>query len=87
MKTAFSKEQIIERLKFENPWWEKSNIDKFYNQMKRREYFELFRTLVQEKSVKRAVVLMGSRRVGKTVLLYHMIQELIESGVNPLKIC
>ncbi len=83
----FSQEQIIERLKFENPWWETLNIDKFYNQMKRRGYFELFRPLVLEKSIKRAVVLMGPRRVGKTVLLYHMIQELIDSGVNPLKIC
>lgn len=87
MKTGFSKEQIIERLKFENPWWKHASIDKFYKKMKRRRYFRLFRPLVLEKSIKRAVILMGPRRVGKTVLLYQMIQELIDSGVNPLKIC
>jgi len=30
---------------------------------------------------------MGPRRVGKTVMLYHTVQELINQGVNPQKIC
>ncbi len=87
MKDNFSKKQIIERIKFENPWWKTSKIDNFYSIMKKREYFKIFRPLVIEKSIKRAVVLMGPRRVGKTVLLYHMIQDLIESGVSPSNIC
>ena len=29
---------------------------------------------------------MGARRVGKSVMLFHTIQRLIEDGVNPQKI-
>ncbi len=34
----------------------------------------------------RTVILMGPRRVGKSVMLYHTIQQLIEDGVNPRNI-
>jgi len=87
MRIPFSKDQIIERIKFENPWWDSSGIDKYYFKMKRREYFNLFFPLVSKKEIKRAVVLMGPRRVGKTVLLYQTIQQLISTGIPPKKIC
>ena len=83
MKIPFSKDQIIERIKFENPWWNSQKIDGYYSVMKHREYFNLFFPLVSEKKIRRAVVLMGPRRVGKTVLLYHTIQKLITDGVPP----
>ncbi|MEL6670849.1 MAG: ATP-binding protein [Bacteroidota bacterium] len=78
--------QIIDRLKFENPWWFSNEIEGFYAEMPRRLYFNIFRELVHETDVKRALILMGPRRVGKTVMLYHTVQELIESGVPPRKI-
>jgi len=87
MAIKFSKEQVIDRIRFENPWWETKAIDSFYGSMKRREYFKLFFPLVNESSVKRAIVLMGPRRVGKTVILYHTIDKLLEDGINPLHIC
>lgn len=83
----FSREQIVERIRFENSWWATGSIDEFYNKMKRREYFSIFHPLVSEKSIKRAVVLMGPRRVGKTVMLFHTIQQLIDQGISPKKIC
>ncbi|MGV3587850.1 MAG: ATP-binding protein [Adhaeribacter sp.] len=82
----FSEEQIIERIRFENIWWSTGKIDEYFGSMKRRLYFEVFRPLLREK-VKRAVVLMGPRRVGKTVMLFHTIQDLLENGVSPHKIC
>lgn len=87
MSIKFSQDQINERVKFENTWWETKQIDPYFNRMKKREYFKLFIPLVKEKTIKRAVVLMGPRRVGKTVLLFHTIQQLIQDGVNPLDIC
>ena len=75
----FSEEQIIDKIRFENPWWETGEVDAFYTRMKRRRYFDLFRPLVYEQSIKRAVVLMGPRRVGKTVMLFHIIQDLIRN--------
>lgn len=83
---SYSQKQIMDRLRFENPWWAKGSVDSFYSDMGRRLYFDLFYPLVSEKSVKRAVVLMGPRRVGKTVMIYHTIHELLNEGGNPLKI-
>lgn len=45
---------------------------------KKRQYFWLFFDLVSQLSVKRAVILMGSRRVGKTVFLLQAIEEFIK---------
>lgn len=84
---AFSEEQIIEKIRFENPWWKTGKIDEYYSSMKRRLYFNLFKSLVSETSIKRAIILMGPRRVGKTVILFHLVQELIDSGIDPKKIC
>lgn len=84
--SKITEQQIIDRIKFENPWWIKRRIDDFYDSMKRRLYFPVFFPLIVEKSIKRAVVLMGPRRVGKTVLIHHCIQKLIDSGIDPQRI-
>ncbi|MCP5061946.1 MAG: ATP-binding protein [Ignavibacteriae bacterium] len=81
-----SKKQIIERIKFENPWWINGHIEDDYNEMPRRLYFNLFKPLAYEKDIRRAVVLMGPRRVGKTVMLFHLVEDMILSGINPKKI-
>ncbi|MEM9917220.1 MAG: ATP-binding protein [Bacteroidota bacterium] len=81
-----TEQQILDRIRFENPWWTDRVIDEFYNSMKRRLYFSKFIPLIEESRIKRAVVLMGPRRVGKTVMIFHSIQKLIENGVDPQKI-
>jgi uncharacterized protein len=79
---------IIGRIRTENPWWGgEHTITETYREMRRRPYFDLFFPLVQQQSVRRAVVLMGPRRVGKTVMIYHAIQALIDDGVAPQAIC
>ncbi|MBX3281419.1 MAG: ATP-binding protein [Acidobacteria bacterium] len=83
----FSEELIVGRLKFENPWWVTAETDEFYQAKKPRLYFSLFQPLVEETAVHRGVVLMGPRRVGKTVMMHHSIQQLLRSGVSPRKIC
>ena len=79
-------EKIVERLRYENPWWVNKQIPEVYSTMSRRLYFSLFYPFVIEKKVKRALVLMGPRRVGKTVMLFHSIQQLLTENVNPQKI-
>ena len=54
--------------------------------MSKRLYFSLFYPYVIEKNVRRALVLMGPRRVGKTVMLFHSIQELLNENIKPQKI-
>lgn len=86
MLRNISKNQVLDRIRFENPWWVDGKVEEDYNEMPRRMYFEMFKPLVLEREIRRAVVLMGPRRVGKTVMLYHMVQDLIETGTNPKKI-
>ena len=78
-----TEQEIQDRLAFDNPWWEVGEgIQPIYAAYPRRLYFEPFRALVTESSVNRAIVLMGPRRVGKTVMVYHTIHSLLEQGIE-----
>src|SRR5690606_39911342 len=70
-------DKIIERLQYENPWWVTNEIPTTYKEMSKRLYFDLFYPFVKETDIRRAVVLMGPRRVGKTVMMFHTIDQLI----------
>jgi len=84
---AVKKTQVLDRIRAENPWWDSPHeIDDFYRRMSPRAYFRLFYPLVEDTSVHRAVVLMGPRRVGKTVLMQQTVQRLIEGGATPTSI-
>ncbi len=48
---------------------------------------DLLAPLVEQSVVRRAVVLMGPRRVGKTVMIHHMIDRLLRAGVQAKHIC
>jgi predicted AAA+ superfamily ATPase len=78
--------KITERLRYENPWWVNKQIPEVYRTMAKRLYFKLFYPYVIEKDVRRALVLMGPRRVGKTVMLFHCVQQLLAEDVAPQKI-
>lgn len=78
--------QIMDRIRFENPWWVTGSIEEDYSKMSRRAYFDLLFPLITETEIRRSVVLMGPRRIGKTVMLYHAVQALIDQGVSPKKI-
>ena len=80
------KEQILKRMQFDNPWWSTGEIPQDYREMKHRLYLDIFLPLVKDTSVRRGIILMGPRRVGKTVMLFHCIEQLIKSGVNPQRI-
>ncbi len=86
MIREISKKQVLDRIRFENPWWVNGQIEEDFDSMPRRLYFELFKPLVYERDIRRAVVLMGPKRVGKTVMLHHLIKDLIDSSINPKKI-
>ena len=82
------RDQVLLRLKTENVWWGPSrSINTSYAALRRRAYFTVFVPHVRDSAVRRAVLLMGPRRVGKTVMLHHTIQELLTSGVEPKRIC
>jgi uncharacterized protein len=85
---GISEGDIVRRIRTENPWWEGDHsIIPAVRAFTRRAYFDLFLPLVRDISVRRAVVLMGPRRVGKTVMVQHAVQALMDEGVTPHAIC
>lgn len=77
-----SENEVMERLCFDNPWWEQVyKKNKKISEYPRRSYFGSFYSLVIDKEINRAVILMGPRRVGKTVLLFHTIHKLLDEKI------
>lgn len=80
-------EQIAARLQVENPWWHGSpEIAPHIAALKRRAYFRPFYTLARAEQPRRAVILLGPRRVGKTVMIHHAIQQLMSDGIPATRV-
>jgi predicted AAA+ superfamily ATPase len=76
-----SEKEIETRLRLDNPWWQSGGgIEQEFAAFPRRAYLGDFFRLVHETDLRRAVVLLGPRRVGKTILAYHAIQALMDEG-------
>ncbi|MBS4096186.1 MAG: ATP-binding protein [Sulfuricella sp.] len=79
-----AEKDIVARLKFDNPWWESGAKGKVaFEATPRRKYFAAFNNTIADTSVHRAIVLMGPRRVGKTVMVFHAVRALLDAGVAP----
>lgn len=77
-----SDEQVIKVLRQYNPWWRTPYAIKEESKpQKRLAYYEALKMLNHE-SIRRFVVLSGARRVGKTTIMYQMIDSLIDEGVS-----
>lgn len=84
--TAFPKEQILKRMVVDNPWWSNGGIIEDFDSMTPRMFLKPFLELVTTLPKGRSVILLGPRRVGKTVMMFHTIKELLSSGVPARKI-
>ena len=81
-----SKESILKVLSAYNPWWKTGSVNtKLIKSYKRFAFHEAMSRL-DEKTIRRIVVLTGTRRVGKTTIQYQMIEELLQRGISPQKI-
>ncbi len=81
-------DQILKRVQAENVWWKKPySIPKLFQEFRPRAYLGLLEPLIQKWDPHRAIVFMGPRRVGKTVMIHHAIRNLLNNGVLPEKIC
>ena len=81
-----SKEGILKVLSAYNPWWKTEAVNpKLSKTYKRFAFHEAMKRL-DETTIRRIVVLTGTRRVGKTTIQYQMIEELLRRGVPPQKI-
>lgn len=81
-----TRENILKVLHAYNPWWKTGTINMaLIKTYKRFAFYEAMNKL-ENKEIRRTVVLTGTRRVGKTTIQYQMIDELLKKGVPPQKI-
>lgn len=81
-----SEEQVIKVLRQYNPWWRNPlEIKEESKPQKRLAYYEALK-MIKHKSIRRFVVLSGARRVGKTTIMYQIMDKLMDEGVNPRNI-
>lgn len=81
-----SEEKIIKVLWQYNPWWRApSAVREDAKPQRRLAYYEAMQML-KHPSIRRFIVLSGVRRVGKTTILYQIIDRLLEEGISPRNI-
>lgn len=80
------KEGILKVLTAYNPWWKTGMVNSKLSKVYRRFAFHEAMKRMDEKSIRRIIVLTGTRRVGKTTIQYQMIEELLHRGIAPQKI-
>ncbi len=66
-----------------NPWWETGAIDSETSSMKRRDMFPKLKASLEDRFVE---IIIGLRRVGKTVLMHQLIGYLLNNGVDAKRI-
>ncbi|MCE7887784.1 MAG: ATP-binding protein [Alphaproteobacteria bacterium PRO2] len=83
MSLEIHEHDIARRLAEDNPWWDSSNTEEDipYQGLPHRDYFDSFLKLTQT-PVQRAVILMGPRRVGKTVMLHQLVGHLLKNNFS-----
>jgi predicted AAA+ superfamily ATPase len=80
-----SEQDVCARLAVDNPWWNDTTVSAYLDfsdirDMPKRSYFPLFMSLAEEREVRRAIILMGPRRVGKTIMLQQCVEKWLEVG-------
>lgn len=81
-----SKEGILKVLKAYNPWWTTGIMNpKMSRTYKRFAFYEAMKWL-EQRDLRRTVVLTGARRVGKTTIQYQIVEALLNRDVAPKKI-
>ena len=85
-----SQENIIKVLTAFNPWWKSGAVrTEFSKTYKRFAFYETMKILSNQ-TIRRTVVLTGTRRVGKTTIQYQIIESLLKAsllkaGIHPHK--
>jgi len=75
--------QILQVLRGFNPWWATGRVPPDLARVVRRVAFYEITRLLQQTRFRRAIMLSGARRVGKTTILYQLAQEAMEEGYRP----
>ena len=75
-----AEKDILRSLERDNPWWFDLGSTTASGFVHTRAYFGRFKELALNWEVRRALILMGPRRVGKTVMLEQLVQHALKEG-------
>ena len=81
-----AEKDILQSLEGDNPWWAGTDGTVGADFEHTRAYFKNFRELALNWGVRRALILMGPRRVGKTVMLEQLVRHALKDGFPPRNI-
>jgi predicted AAA+ superfamily ATPase len=77
-----AKSDVLKSLRRDNPWWGAEYEPPAAGKQLHRAYFSRFSELALDWTIKRSTILMGPRRVGKTVMLHQMVENAIREGFD-----
>ncbi|MCL2337565.1 MAG: ATP-binding protein [Firmicutes bacterium] len=81
-----SEAQVIKVLQKYNPWWRNAEAINEATKPQKRVAFFAAMQILDHHTIRRFPVLSGARRVGKSTILYQMIEALLTRGVAPRNI-
>jgi len=73
--------RLIKVLQTYNPWWKNTDAIRPLSKPHKRVVYHEAVKMIEHPSIRRFVVLSGARRVGKTTVLYQIIERLLDKGV------
>jgi predicted AAA+ superfamily ATPase len=81
---SIGQDEIARRLAQHNLWWSQPLREAIpEGSAQRRIYFQPFKALALNFNVRRATILLGPRRVGKTYMVKQLIHDAIKDGFDP----
>lgn len=75
--------EILRILNRYNPWWDNKPIPKSKTSPFKRGDFHMIKKNLDKREI---VSVIGPRRVGKTILIHQLIQDLLDGGIDPKRI-
>jgi uncharacterized protein len=75
--------EVLRVLNKYNSWWNNKKIPLSKTQQFKRGDFHIIKNLLERREI---ISIIGPRRVGKTILIHQLIQDLLDSGINPRRI-
>jgi predicted AAA+ superfamily ATPase len=73
--------ELLRVLRSFNPWWTTGRVPAHLVPPVRRSAYHILRRRLAQPRWRRALVLQGPRRVGKTTLLYQLAADILDQGV------
>ena len=83
--SLLSESEILRILREQNSWWVSGRVPEGLAPSFKRNEYEKVKKIFFNK-IRRFPVLSGPRRVGKSTIMFQIIDELLQSGVNPSRI-